>query len=128
MKQRQSNYSLTQGLIDHFIDKGLGISLANFDGFKKPFLIKRHSPDVMAIDRTSGLYYIGLVKLCPSLDDQATKEAFEDFSNRTMTISGTHKTRIPFYIAVPKDCETKIKEVFRQFEIPWNENIHVLGI
>jgi hypothetical protein len=82
----------------------------------------------MAIDPSTGLIHIGIVKLCSSLSDQITKEEFEDFSKRLMKGSGTEKIRVPLYIAVPNECQSKIKEVFRQFEIPWKDNIHVLGI
>ena len=126
MKQRLSHESLIKGLIDYFQSKDLEISLANYSGFQKPFIIKRHSPDVLAIDRSSGLVHIGIVKLCSSLTDQTTKEEFEDFSKRLMK-NANEKIRVPFYIAVPNDCQTKIQETFRRFEIPWKDNIHVLG-
>ncbi len=128
MKERQSNDSLISGLIDYLQNKGLEISLANFQGYKKPFVIKRHSPDVMARDPSSGLVYIGLVKLCISLGDQITKEEFQDFSKRLMKSSNAEKVRVPFIIAVPNDCQTKVREIFRQLEIPWNENINVIGL
>ena len=127
MKQRQSHDSLIKRLIDYFQTKGLEISLANYEGYTKPFVIKRHSPDVMAVNRSNGLIHIGIVKLCSSLNDQTTKEEFEDFSKRLMKSSETEKIRVPFYIAVPNECQSKVKEIFRQFEIPWKDNIRVLG-
>ena len=127
MKQRLGHDSLIKGLIDYFKTKDLEISLANYEGYQKPFAIKRHSPDVMAINRSNGLIHIGIVKLCSSLHDQITKEEFEDFSKRLMKGSETEKIRVPFYIAVPNECQSKIKEIFRQFEIPWKDNIYVLG-
>jgi len=127
MKQRQSHDSLIQKLIDYFVTKDLEIARANYEGYEKPSVIKRHSPDVMAVNRSNGLIHIGIVKLCSSLNDQETKEEFEDFSKRIMKSSGTEKIRVPFYIAVPYECESKIKEIFRQFEIPWKDNINVLG-
>jgi hypothetical protein len=127
MKQRQNHVSLIKGLIDYFQTKDLEVSLANYEGYTKPFVIKRHSPDVMAVNRTNGLVHIGMVKLCSSLNEQATKEAFEDFSKRLMKGSAAEKIRVPLYIAVPNECQSKIKEIFRQFEIPWKDNIIVLG-
>ena len=128
MKQRQSHDSLIKGLIDYFQNKGLEIALAKFQGYKKPSIIKRHSPDVMAKDPSSGLVYIGLVKLCTSLENQITKEEFQDFSKRLMKKSDTEKVRVPFVIAVPNDCQSKVREVFRKLEIPWEKNIQVIGI
>lgn len=127
MKQRQSHDSLIRNLIDHFQAQDFRISFANFEGFKKPFPIKRYSPDVVAVNRSTGLVQIGIVKYCSSLSDQITKEEFEDFSNILMKGSTIEKILVPFYIAVPNECQSKIKEIFRHFEIPWQENIHVLG-
>ena len=128
MKQRQSHDSLIKGLIDYFQTQGLDISFANYEGYTKPFSIKRHSPDVLAVNPSNGLIHIGIVKFCSSLNDQVTKEEFEDFSSRFMASSKTEKILVPLYIAVPNECLTKIKEIFRQFEITWNDNIHVLGL
>ena len=128
MKQRQSHDSLIKGLIAYLESKGLEVSLANFQGYKKPFIIKRHSPDVMARDPSTGLIYIGLAKLCTSFEDQITKEELQDFSKRLMKSSDTEKVRVPFVIAVPTDCQSKVRDVFRELEIPWKENIHVVGI
>ena len=128
VKQRQSNESLIGGLIDYIQRNGLEITYANFQGYKKPFVINRHSPDVVAQNRSTRLVYLGIVKLCASLEDQITKEEFEDFSKRVMKNSDAKNVRIPLVIAVPNACESKVKESFRQFEIPWKENIYVIGI
>jgi len=45
-----------------------------------------------------------------------------------MKKSDTEKVRVPFVIAVPNDCQSKVREVFRKLEIPWKENIQVIGI
>ena len=55
------------------------------------------------------------------------KEEFEDFSDILMKGSENEKILVPFYIAVPNECQSKIKETFRSLEIPWTDNIHVLG-
>jgi len=128
MKQRQSHDSLIIRLIDYFQNKGLEIAVAKFQGYKKPFVIKRHAPDVMAKDPSTGLIYIGLVKLCTSLEEQITKEEFQDFSKRLMKSSNAEKVRIPFVIAVPSACRSKVREVFKKLEIPWKDNIHVLEL
>lgn len=127
MKQRQSHDSLIRRLIDHFQTQDFRISFANYEGFTKPFVIKRHSPDVIGVNRSNGLVHIGIVKFCSSLNDQITKEEFEDFSNILMKGSENERILVPFYIAVPNECQSKIKETFRSLEIPWPDNIHVLG-
>ena len=127
MKHRQSHDSLIRRLIDHFQTQDFRISFANYEDFTKPFVIKRHSPDVIGVNRSNGLVHIGIVKFCSSLNDQITKEEFEDFSNILMKDSENERILVPFYIAVPNECQSKIKEIFRYFEIPWTDNIHVLG-
>ena len=126
MKQRQSHDSLIIRLIDYFLNNGLEIAVAKSPGYKKPFVIKRHAPDVMAKDPSTGLISIGLVKLCTSLEDQITQEEFQDFSKRLMKSSDAKKVRVPLVIAVPNGCQSKVREVFNKFEIPWNDSIQVL--
>ena len=126
MKERQSHDSLVKELIGHFLEKNLEVRLANCEGYNKPMVIKRHPPDILAVD-SSGLVHIGVVKMCSSLGDQMTREQFEDFSKRLMKNSDSQKIRVPLFIAVPTDCQAKVREMFRQFEIPWKENIQVIG-
>ncbi len=127
MKGRHDRASIVKGLIDYFVGNGLEIQYAGFSGYPKPFDINRHSPDVIAKDKKTGLVYIGQCKLCSELKEQITKEQFEDFPKMSMKSGNFAKEKIPFYIAVPTDCEAKIKETFRQFEIPWSDNIQVIG-
>ena len=126
MQQRQSHDSLIKRLIDHFQEKGLEVVLAKYEGYKKPFVIKRHAPDIMAKDPTNGLIYIGLVKLGTSLEDQITKEQFQDFSKRLMKSSDSEKIKVPLVIAVPHQCQSKVKEVFNRNDIPLKDNIQIM--
>ena len=128
MQVSKDHSFLVKGLIDHFLQKGLKVSLANYPEYAKPMKIKRHSPDIVAIDKTNGLVYIGLAKTCDELSDQNTKEEFEDFPRRISKIQSAEKIRIPFYIGIPENCQSKIKESFERFGIPWKENIKVVGL
>ncbi|MFB5598410.1 MAG: hypothetical protein ACE5RJ_05295, partial [Nitrosopumilaceae archaeon] len=56
-----------------------------------------------------------------------TKEQFEDFPKRIIKNGKSAGKYTQFCIAVPVECETKIKEVFRQWDIPWRDNIQILG-
>lgn len=127
MRSRHDKSSIVKSLIDFFSENGLQIQYARSAGFEKPHAIKRHSPDVLAIDKKSGLTYIGLCKLCTELKDQMTKEQFDDFAKMVIKSGNSSTKKVPFYIAVPTECESKIKETFRQFEIPWQDNIQVVG-
>lgn len=128
MQTSKEHDSLVKGLIDHFLKKGLEIVLADYAGYDKPKVIKRHSPDIMAIDRSNGLVYIGLTKTCEEFSNQKTKEEFEDFPRRISKSQSSEKVRIPFYICVPDNCQSKVKESFESFGIPWKENIQVIGL
>lgn len=128
MQINQDRDFLVKGLIDHFLKKGLEISLANYTGYDKPIIIKRHAPDIMAIDRKNGLVYIGLVKTCDEFSNQTTKEEFEDFPKRLLKSKYPERIRLPLYIGVPDNCKTKVKESFDNFGISWKENIEVIGL
>lgn len=128
MRERTSHEKLVEGLIQFFSEKGLQIQYARKLGYERPFVIKRHAPDVFAYDKEKKLGFIGEAKLCTELEEQITKEEFEDFGKMVMKSGNSEKVPLPFYIAVPSDCQTKVKETFRMFEIPWKNNIQVLPI
>ena len=127
MKGRQDHNSLVKGLIEFFEESGFQVQYARYEGYSKPFSIKRHAPDVIAMNKEKGLAIIGEAKMCSELEDQITKEQFEDYGIMLMKGGKSEKTRLPFFIAVPQECESKIPESFRQFEIPWQSNIIVKG-
>lgn len=126
-KQRIDHETIIKGLIEYFQSKSCKILSANYEGYPKPTKIKRHIPDVTAIDLKTGLGYIAEAKMCDDLTNQITKEQFEDFPKRIMTSGPARGKNLPFVIGVPRECLSKIKEIYRNFEIPWRENIHPLG-
>ena len=128
MRERTSHEKLVEGLIQFFTENGLQIQYARKSGYQKPFVIKRHAPDVIAYDKEKKLGFIGEAKLCTELEEQLTKEEFEDFGKMVMRSGKSEKIPLPFYIAVPSDCQIKVKETFRVFDIPWKNNIQVLPI
>jgi len=128
MTDKHSHDSLVKGLIDYFQKMGLEIRFANYKGYSKPIVIKRHAPDVLAIDKEAGLAYIGEAKLCSELYDQITKEQFEDYPKRIIKNGRSAGKLMQFYIGVPQECHTKIKDIFKESEIPWKDNIQVLGL
>lgn len=127
LSRKQSHPSLIKGMIDHFVSGGLQIQYANYEGFDKPFLITRHAPDVIAVNPQNQLGYIGKVKLCSELGEQSTKEQFTDFSKMLMKSGKSQGLKIPFFIGVPQECHSKIRQTYSNFDIAWRENIQVLG-
>lgn len=126
-KSRQDHHSLVKKLIDHFLSSGLEIQYADYEGYEKPFVISRHIPDVIAFDRAKQLGYIGEAKMCTELTEQMTKEQFEDFSKKLMRKGKSERARLPFFIAVPNECKTKISQTLRDFNLEQRDNIHVMG-
>lgn len=126
-KSRQDHTSLVKKLIDHFVSEGLEIQYANFSKYEKPFVIKRHAPDIIAVDKNNRLAYLGEAKMCSELTAEITKQQFEDFSKTLMRAGKSEGVRLPFFIAVPNECSSKITQTFRDFEIPLRENVHVVG-
>ena len=114
-------------LIDYFSQRNIEIYCANHPGYKKPMTVKRHAPDMLCVDSKNGMAYIVEAKLCSELTDQITKEQFEDFPKRIMKNGKSAGQHMRFCIGVPEECQTKIKDVFRQWDIPWRDNIQVLG-
>ena len=127
MKGRSSHESLIEGLIDYFTQRQIEIYYANYSGYKKPMAVKRHTPDMLCVDSKTGMAYISEAKVCSELTDQITKEQFEDFPKRIIKNGKSAGKYMQFCIAVPLECETKIKEAFRQWNIPWRDNIQILG-
>lgn len=126
-KSRQDHKSLVKKLIDHFVSNGLEIQYANYDGYEKPFVITRHAPDVIAFDRAKQLGYIGEAEMCNEITEQLTKEKFEDFSKKLMRGGKSERARLPFFIAVPHECNSRIPQTLRDLGINERDNIHVLS-
>lgn len=113
-------------MMDHFSSLGLEIQYANYDGHQKPFVINRHAPDVIAFDRVKHLGYIGEAKVCTELEEPRTREQFDDFSKKIMRSGVSEKTRLPFYIAVPHECNSKTTQVLKEMHLDSRDNVHVL--
>ncbi|NDB32837.1 MAG: hypothetical protein EB150_07990 [Nitrososphaeria archaeon] len=125
-KGRHDHKSLTKNLIDHFSSLGLEIQYADYDNYQKPFVINRHAPDVIAFDRVKHLGYIGKAKMCTEIEEPRTKEQFNDFARRLMRSGISEKTRLPFYIAIPRECNSKTAQVLKEINLNSRDNIHVL--
>lgn len=126
-KSRQDHKSLLKNLIEHFTSCGLEIQYANYDGYDKPFVINRHAPDVIAFDRNAQLGYIGEAKMCSELTDERTKEQFEDFSKKLMRSGKSERAKLPFFIAVPHECTSKIPQTLKNIGLDERDNIKIIG-
>ena len=125
-KGSQDDESLVKNLIEYFLSLGLEIQYANYEGYQKPFAINRHLPDVIAFDRVKQLGYIGKAKICTELFESSTKEQFDDFSKKIMRSGNSEKIKLPLYIAVPRDCNSKVIQVLKEMRLDSRDNIHVM--
>ncbi|MEM3144341.1 MAG: hypothetical protein QXW91_06935 [Candidatus Nitrosotenuis sp.] len=126
-KIQQDHRFLVKKLIDHFSSLNLEIQYADYDGFEKPFVINRHSPDVIAFDRAKQVGYIGQAKMCDEISEQKTKEQIEDYSKKLMKTGSSKTARLPFYIAVPSECSSQISQTLKKMNLDSRDNIHVVG-
>lgn len=125
-KSRQDHKSLIKHLIDHFTSLGLEVQYANYDKYQKPFPISRHAPDVIAYDRTKKIGYIGEAKVCTEIVEQRTKEQLEDYSKKVMKTGDSETTKMPFFIAIPHDCNLKMTQTLKEMHLDTRDNIHIM--
>ena len=118
---------LVKGLIDHFDKNGFKIISADYGDFEKCDVIGSHEPDVIAYHMDNDTYQIGEAKLCEDLESEKTREQFEDFANAVINKIGSERGFIPFCIAVPKQCMTKLEQVIKECGLSLNGNIQPLG-
>ncbi|MFY9300545.1 MAG: hypothetical protein WAO91_05090 [Candidatus Nitrosotenuis sp.] len=126
-KEHQDQKSLIKHLIDHFLSLGLEVQYADYEGYQKPFIINRHAPDIIAFDRKKQLGYIGKAKTRAELVEKTTKEQLSDFSKRLMKTGNSERARLPFFIAVPHDCNSKITQTLKELHLDSRDNIHIIG-
>jgi len=112
---------LVKILIDQFEIDGLEIVNAAYQGYKEPYKVGRHPPDIIARNRVTEVVSLGEVKLCSALDSQKTREQFEDFSNRQMaTTSGEF---VPFHILTPVMCAHRVWRLLCQLGLDKRPNV-----
>lgn len=90
-------------------------------------MINRHAPDVIAFDREKQLAYIGEAKMCAELVEPTTKEQFDDFSNKLMRTGKSEHAKLPFFIAVPHECSSKIPQTLKDCGLDKRPNISVVS-
>ena len=64
--------------------------------------------------------------MCTELGESSTKEQFDDFSKKLMRSGNSEKAKLPFYIAVPHECNSKTTQTLKEMQIDSRDNIHIL--
>ena len=100
------------------------MTCAAIEEHKQCDAIDNHIPDMMG--KSEQLVAIGEAKTCNDLDNKRTEEQFKAFGRRVMKPDKTK--RVPFYIAIPKECESKLNEVLMRLNLDKRENIKVVAI
>lgn len=127
MMRNDNRGFLIEGLIKHFDSKGYKIVSANFGDFEKCQKITRFEPDVIAYHMDNDEYTIAKAKTCEDLENDQTREEFEEFANVVILKTGIDRKFLPFCIAVPKSCMKILDLKIKECGLSLNGNIQPIG-
>ena len=102
--------SLVKGLIDKFDEHGFEIICANFGDFKEPEPIRGEKPDVIAWDSEDELYHLASAVEPDEIQNNRVGKKVEVLSNLMMSQGKSTRTRIPFYLGIPKQKSKQVTE------------------
>lgn len=130
MKEAESDIhqKLVKVLIDKFVNDGLEIVKAAYEGYEEPYKVGAHKPDIIAQDKTTELFSIGEAKRCEDLTSDRTKQQFRDFSDQKMTGGKSTGVAVPFHIVVPKRCRNDVVPILVQLGIGSRTNIKIWNL
>jgi len=114
---------MVKKIIDKFESKDLRIKCADYTGYDTCEKTSNYIPDVRARDDSNELNYIGEAETCDTVKSDHTKEQIKAFSGRTMKDGKSKGAEVPFYIAVPKECESDLEEVLQELGLADKQNI-----
>ncbi|KAF6243841.1 hypothetical protein C6988_01360 [Nitrosopumilus sp. b1] len=106
----ENHNDLVKGLIDKFDENGFEVICANYGEFKEPEEIQGVKPDVIAWDSENELYHLASVIEPEELTDEKTNRRVETLSNLMMSNGKSTRTRIPFYLGIPKQKSNQIEK------------------
>lgn len=113
---------LVESLIAYMKKEGFGITCAANPMYKQCDEIEGRIPDVGG-KNTDELIAFGEAKTCDDLDNERTKEQFKVFSSRQMSGGRSKGKTVPFYIAIPRECENELKTTLHDLGLDAKENI-----
>ena len=115
---------LVRELIRQFLDSGLTIVRAAYQGYETPYKIGRYEPDIIAKDAIGHLV-IGEAKRCDSIFSKESHEQFQDFSEKKQTVDGLpDEPSSDFHIIVPAMCEKQLGTILSQLGLITRTNIY----
>ena len=107
---QENHNDLVKGLIDKFDENGFEVLCANYGKFKEPEAIQGVKPDVIAWDSENELYHLASIVESEELSDKKISRRVETLSNLMMSHGKSTRTRIPFYLGVPKQKSDQIEK------------------
>lgn len=108
---------LIKNLIENFETAGLDVLQANYEGYQKPELIQDQTPDVIGWDSDKELYYMGSVIKPDEFNVQEIGKKINVLSNLMMGKGNSARSRIPFYLGMPKGTSKQVSEIFDEKNI-----------
>ena len=78
------------------------------------------------IENLNKISEVGEAKTCGNINNQYTKQQFQEFANRVMTRGKSIGKDVPFYIIISKGCESELRQVLVELGLEDRKNIHVI--
>jgi len=115
---------LVEALIEYLKKEGFTITCAAHTGYNQCDELNGRVPDVRGTNAADELNAIGEAKTCDNLGSFVTIARFKAFSNRVMTDGKSKGKDVPFYIAIPKNCEKELEATLYNLGLDTKTNIH----
>ena len=115
---------LVKALVEKFEKDGVKVTHAALAGYKAPYKIGRHEPDIIAQD-SRGVLLIGEAKTKDDLDSETSKEQFIDFSNRVMASGQMENEKLSLHIIVEEEGYLELKRVLEKLRLNSKNNIKI---
>lgn len=122
--ESKTHENLVKALVGQFKKEGLEITHAALKGYKAPYKIGRHEPDIIAQDNR-GVLVIGEAKTKNDLDSETSREQFLDFSNRVMASGPMENEKLFLHIIVEEEGYFDLKRILEKLGLHFKNNIKI---
>ena len=115
---------LVQALVGKLKKDGFTVTHVAIKGYKEPYKIGRHEPDIIAQDNR-GVFVIGEAKTKDDVDSETSKEQFIDFSNRVMASGPAENEKLFLHIIVEEEGYLDLKRTLERLGLHFKNNIKI---
>jgi hypothetical protein len=118
---------IVKGLIDYLDEKGFKTKCAAYEGYNQCTPIDERIPDVMG-QNAQELLAIAEAKTCDDLasDRERTNDQLKTFSSHEMASGNSKGQAVPFFVAVPKECNGELQKILKELGLDKKSNITTL--